>query len=177
MAGPAAPPSAPPPHEDTPPPLYCEVVTSSPVLPLAPEQPEDSERGRASCRVPVLVFGIVLTLSLTVILGCMVGDLWVRLETLQVRVEHRNEKEVAKIKTEVQLLKRNLQKYDDMDEKILDKMDFLSRRIDGLQDAFKTGDVKYIVVSSAQNMKTNMKTFLLIHFIFLFCNSVSVGHG
>ena len=109
MAGPAPPPSAPPPHEDTPPPQYCEVVTSSPVLPQAPEQPEDSERGRASCRVPVLVFGIVLTLSLTVILGCMVGDLWVRLETLQVRVEHRNEKEVAKIKTEVHLLKRNLQ--------------------------------------------------------------------
>ena len=173
MAGPSAPPSAPPPHEDTPPPQYCEVVTSPPVI--TQEAPEASDRGSNSCRVPVLVFGIVLTLSLTVILGCMVGDLWVRLETLQVRVEHRNEKEVAKIKTGMQLLRRDLQKYDDMDEKILDKMDFLSRRIDGLQDAFKTGDVKYIVVSNAQNLKTNAKAFLLICAFLLYCNSV--GHG
>ena len=170
MAGPAAPPSAPPPHEDTPPPQYCEVVTSPPVVTQEAPGHQESDRGRASCRVPVLVFGIVLTLSLTVVLGCMVGDLWVRLETLQVRVEHRNEKEVAKIKAEVQLLKRDLQKYDDMDEKILDKMDFLSRRIDGLQDAFKTGDVKYIVVSSAQNLKTNLKAFLLIYCILLYRN-------
>ena len=173
MAGPAAPPSAPPPHEDTPPPQHCEVGTSPPVLIQA--APGGTGRGRASCRVPVLVFGIVLTLSLTVILGCMVGDLWVRLETLQVRVEHRNEKEVAKIKAEVQLLKRDLQKYDDMDEKILDKIDFLSRRIDGLQDAFKTGDVKYIVVSSAQNLKTNLKAFLLIYCTLLYCNLVGDG--
>ena len=174
MAGPSAPPSAPPPHEDTPPPEYCEVVTAPPVITRV-TTPEAEARGGASCRVPVLVFGIVLTLSLTVILGCMVGDLWVRLETLQVRVEHRNEKEVAKIKAEMQLLKRDLQKYDDMDEKILDKMDFLSRRIDGLQEAFKTGDVKYIVVSSAQSLKTNMQAFTLIHFILLCFNSVCHG--
>ena len=174
MAGPSAPPSAPPPHEDTPPPQYCDVVTTPPVIPEeAPGNAEDRARTRG--RLPVLVFGLVLTLSLTVVLGCMVGDLWVRLETLQVRVEHRNEKEVAKIKAEIQLLKRDLQKYDEMDEKILNKMDFLSRRIDGLQEAFKTGDVKYIVVSSAQNLQKTQKTFVWMNFVLLYCNSI--GHG
>ena len=82
MAGPA-PPSAPPPaHEDTPPPLYSEVVTCPP--PHPDQDQAASRRPGYSCKTPVLVSGILITLGLVIVLGSFVGDLWVRLDTLQV---------------------------------------------------------------------------------------------
>ena len=79
MAG-SAPPSAPPPHEDTPPPLYSEVVQCPP-----PSEPvQVARRSGYSCKTPVLVSGILITLGLVIVLGSFVGDLWVRLDTLQV---------------------------------------------------------------------------------------------
>ena len=75
-----APPSAPPPplHEDTPPPHYSEVVP-------CPSDPAPRPERSPSCRTPVLVAGLVTSLGLVLVLACVVGDLWVRLDTLQVR--------------------------------------------------------------------------------------------
>ena len=78
----SAPPSAPPPplHEDTPPPHYSEVVP----CPSDPAPHTERSPVTASCRTPVLVAGLVTSLGLVLVLACVVGDLWVRLDTLQV---------------------------------------------------------------------------------------------
>ena len=83
----SAPPSAPPPplHEDTPPPHYSEVVPCPEHLDTSDPAPHtERSPGSASCRTPVLVAGLVTSLGLVLVLACVVGDLWVRLDTLQV---------------------------------------------------------------------------------------------
>ena len=80
---------------------------------------------------------------------------------LQVRVEHRSEKQVARLQQEVASLHTEVEKQQHLDQKFLGRLDLLSRRIDGLQEAFKTGDVKHIVVvSRARVLGTNPRTFL-----------------
>ena len=79
----------------------------------------------------------------------------------QVRVEHRSEKQVARLQQEVASLHTEVEKQQHLDQKFLGRVDLLSRRIDGLQEAFKTGDVKHIVVvSRARVLGTNPRTFL-----------------
>ena len=68
-------PSAPPSHEDTPPPLYSEVVTESPRV---------RDKSNRSYKTPVLCSGIILALVFVIILGFVVAHLWVQLDTLQV---------------------------------------------------------------------------------------------
>ena len=45
------------------------------------------------------------------------------------------------------------------------ELELLARRIDGLQEAFKTGDVKYLVSEAQTVRSTQISTFLVITFI------------
>jgi len=158
MAG-SSRPSAPPSHEDTPPPQYSEVVT------CPSDTDHDSHGSGWSCKTPVLLFGVILCLVLVTCLGYIVATLWVQLDTLQVRVTHKNEKEVEILQRQFQVLKSEIDKQKIDEDKIHRKLDLLSRRIDGLQDAFKTGDVTYII-SEATILVTN-KSFLY-HIMLMF---------
>ena len=78
---------------------------------------------------------------------------------------HKNEKEVEILQRQFQVLKSEIDKQKIDEDKIHRKLDLLSRRIDGLQDAFKTGDVTYII-SEATILFTN-KSFLY-HIMLMF---------
>ena len=78
---------------------------------------------------------------------------------------HKNEKEVEILQRQFQVLKSEIDKQKIDEDKIHRKLDLLSRRIDGLQDAFKTGDVTYII-SEATILVTN-KSFLY-HIMLMF---------
>ena len=78
---------------------------------------------------------------------------------------HKNEKEVEILQRQFQVLKSEIDKQKIDEYKIHRKLDLLSRRIDGLQDAFKTGDVTYII-SEATILVTN-KSFLY-HIMLMF---------
>ena len=117
---------------------------------------------RNSCKTPVLVTGVCLTLLTLAVLGGMVGELLVRLEVLEVRVETRNERELEKVKKEVAVLDERLENLKETESDFQDELKMLSSRIDGLQEAFKTGDVKYLV-SEAQHVRAcHLSTFPLL---------------
>ena len=78
---------------------------------------------------------------------------------------HKNEKEVEILQRQFQVLKSEIDKQKIDEDKIHRKLELLSRRIDGLQDAFKTGDVTYII-SEATILVTN-KSFLY-HIMLMF---------
>ena len=90
MAGSASPSAPPPAHEDTPPPLYSEVVPCPPPPPDHDQDQGSPRRRGYSCKTPVLVSGILITLGLVIVLGSFVGDLWVRLDTLQVESSQKS---------------------------------------------------------------------------------------
>ena len=81
---------------------------------------------------------------------------------LQVRVEHRSEKQVARLQQEVASLHTEVEKQQHLDMKFLGRIDLLSRRIDGLQEAFKTGDVKYLGSEAQPIRASHLSTFLLL---------------
>ena len=150
MRGPITP-SAP--HEESPPPEYCEVVQDNPPPP-PPHQ--------RSINTPLLLTGVCLTFFSFVVLAALVGDLLFRLDLLEVRLEHRHEKELEKVKQQMAMLATSLDNLKQSETDHQDKLDLLSRRIDGLSEAFKTGDAKYLV-SRAENVQvTQMSTFLVI---------------
>ena len=110
----------------------------------------------------MLVTGVCLTLFTLVVLGGLVGELLVRLEVLEVRVETRNERELEKVKKEVAVLDERLENLKETESNFQDQIEMLTRRIDGLQEAFKTGDVKYLV-SEAQHVRaSHLLTFPLL---------------
>ena len=110
----------------------------------------------------MLVTGVCLTLMTLVVLGGLVGELLVRLEVLEVRVETRNERELEKVKKEVAVLDERLENLKETESNFQDQIEMLTRRIDGLQEAFKTGDVKYLV-SEAQHVRAcHLLTFPLL---------------
>ena len=78
---------------------------------------------------------------------------------------HKNEKEVEILQRQFQVLKSEIDKQKIDEDKIHRKLDLLSRRIDGLQDAFKTGDVTYII-SEATILVTNKS--VLYHIMLMF---------
>ena len=147
MAGPGDPASAAPAHDDSPPPQYSDVI----------RQDRADTRGQFSFKTPVLLSGLLLSLVLVIILGCLVGDLWVRLDTLQLRVEHRNEREIQIVKSELNTLKNEV---GENNKHFKERIDHLVKRINGLQEAFKTGDVKYLV-SEAQSLLSHVNIFLV----------------
>ena len=110
----------------------------------------------------MLVTGVCLTLLTLVVLGGLVGELLVRLEVLEVRVETRNERELAKVKLELAVLETRLETMEQSETNFQEQIELLTRRIDGLQEAFKTGDVKYLV-SEAQHIRAcHLSTFPLL---------------
>ena len=110
----------------------------------------------------MLVTGVCLTLLTLVVLGGLVGELLVRLEVLEVRVETRNERELAKVKLELAVLETRLETMEQSETNFHEQIELLTRRIDGLQEAFKTGDVKYLV-SEAQHIRAcHLSTFPLL---------------
>ena len=90
----------------------------------------------------MLVTGVCLTLLTLLVLAGLVGELLVRLEVLEVRVETRNERELAKVKLELAGLETRLGSMEETETNFQEQFELLTRRIDGLQEAFKTGDVK-----------------------------------
>ena len=146
------------PHEESPPPQYSEVVQ-------CPEDPPAAGE-RDSYKTPVLLTGVCLTLLSVVILGFLVGDLLVRLDVLEVRLETRTERELDTVKRELAVLVTRLDYLKQTETDFSGRIELLSRRVDGLQEAFKTGDVKHLV-SRAQNVRaTQISTFLVIISVF-----------
>jgi len=142
------------PHEESPPPQYSEVVHCTDTNNTTPE--------RAPLKTAVLVTGVCLTLLSVSVLAVLVGDLLVRLDLLELRVEHRNERELEKVKQEVAVLVTRLDFLKHTESNFQAEIDLLSRRVDGLQEAFKTGDVVHLV-SQADNVRaTQISTFLVI---------------
>ena len=147
------------PHEESPPPQYSEVVQ-------CPEDPPPAAGERDSYKTPVLLTGVCLTLLSVVILGFLVGDLLVRLDVLEVRLETRTERELDTVKRELAVLVTRLDYLKQTETDFSGRMELLARRVDGLQEAFKTGDVKHLV-SRAQNVRaTQISTFLVIISVF-----------
>ena len=110
----------------------------------------------------MLVTGVCLSLLSLLVLAGLVGELLVRLEVLEVRVEHRNERQLKKVQEELALLGSRLEDLRETDSNFQEKMELLTRRIDGLQEAFKTGDAKYLV-SEAQHVRaSHLSTFLYL---------------
>ena len=148
------------PHEESPPPQYSEVVQCH------EDHPPAAAGERDSYKTPVLLTGVCLTLLSVVILGFLVGDLLVRLDVLEVRLETRTERELDTVKRELAVLVTRLDYLKQTETDFSGRIELLSRRVDGLQEAFKTGDVKHLV-SRAQNVRaTQISTFLVIISVF-----------
>lgn len=73
-------------------------------------------------------------------------------------MEHKNEKEMIMLKNELYALQTTV---DDNDQFLKERIDHLTKRINGLQEAFKTGDAKHLV--------SNTQTNVLNVIAFLFC--------
>ena len=95
------------------------------------------------------------------------------------RVQHKNEKELAQIQRELKQLKSQMesQALQDalQDIKIMERMDHIVRRIDGLQEAFKTGDAKHLV-STSQCLVPNITTFLSCLLLTILCHNIYKFH-
>ena len=107
-----------------------------------------------------MVTGVCLTLLTILVLAGLVGELLVRLEVLEVRVETRNERELAKVKLELAGLETRLENMEETETNFQEQIELLTRRIDGLQEAFKTGDVKYLVSEAQLVRASHLSTFL-----------------
>ena len=110
----------------------------------------------------MLVTGVCLSLLSLVVLAGLVGELLVRLEVLEVRVEHRNERQLQKVQEELALLSSRLEDLRETDTNFQERMELLTRRIDGLQEAFKTGDAKYLVSEAQLVRASHLSTFLYL---------------
>ena len=108
----------------------------------------------------MLVTGVCLTVLTLLVLAGLVGELLVRLEVLEVRVETRNERELAKVKLELAGLETRLENMEEGETNFQEQIELLTRRIDGLQEAFKTGDVKYLVSEAQLVRASHLSTFL-----------------
>ena len=95
---------------------------------------------------------------------------------IQVRVQHKNEKELAQIQKELKYLKTQMESENHQDVKIMERMDHLVRRIDGLQEAFKTGDAKHLV-SKSESLVSNIATFLFCLLLTFICHNVYTFHN
>ena len=95
---------------------------------------------------------------------------------LQVRVQHKNEKELAQIQKELKNLKNQMESENLQDVKVMERMDHLVRRIDGLQEAFKTGDAKHLV-SKSESLVSNIATFLFCLLLTFICHNVYTFHN
>ena len=109
-----------------------------------------------------MVTGVCLTLFTLVVLGGLVGELLVRLEVLEVRVETKNERELERVKQELAVLAVRLENLKETETNFQDQIELLTRRIDGLQEAFKTGNVKYLVSEAHHVRASHLSTFLLL---------------
>ena len=110
----------------------------------------------------MLVTGVCLSLLTLLVLAGLVGELLIRLEVLEVRVEHKNERELQQLKDQLTVLETRLENLGQSETNFQEQIEMLTRRIDGLQEAFKTGDVKYLV-SEAQHVRaSHLPTFLFL---------------
>ena len=120
----------------------------------------------------MLVTGVCLTLLTVVVLTGLVGELLVRLEVLEVRVETKNERELDRIKKEMAGLERRLESgLENLKKTEADfnyQIFMLTKRIYGLQTAFKTGDAKYLVSEALHVRACHFSTFLFLVIPFTF---------
>ena len=141
-----APPSAPPisPHEESPPPPpysevagyiehECDVIATQTVT-------SDSHK------TVVLYSILTVAFVLLVVMGCMVGDLWMRLTTLQVTVEEINNRKVESVKLKLESLAVNVDNITIHNEELNARLDQLADKVDRLQ-LQKEGQMHYVMVA------------------------------
>ena len=81
-----------------------------------------------------------------VVMGCMVGDLWMRLTTLQVTVEEINNRKVESVKLKLESLAVNVDNITIHNEELNARLDQLADNVDRLQ-LQKEGQLHYVMVA------------------------------
>eukprot|EP00090_Calanus_glacialis_P015337 TRINITY_DN24218_c0_g1_i3.p1 TRINITY_DN24218_c0_g1~~TRINITY_DN24218_c0_g1_i3.p1 ORF type:complete len:197 (-),score=68.11 TRINITY_DN24218_c0_g1_i3:122-643(-) len=156
-----APPSAPPisPHEESPPPPpYSEVAgyTEHECDDMA-TQTVTSDRHKTAVLYSILSVAFVVL----VVMGCMVGDLWMRLNTLQDTVEEINTRKVESVKLKLESLAVNVDNITLHNEELNARLDQLADKVDRLQ-LQKEGQLHYVMVAQVTPLQPDVQLMLFL---------------
>ena len=101
-----------------------------------------SDRDKTAVLYSVLSVAFVLL----VVMGCMVGDLWMRLTTLQITVEEINTRKMESVKLKLESLAINVDNITIHNEELNIRLDQLADKVDRLQ-LQKEGQLHYVMVA------------------------------
>jgi len=159
MTDPSAPPISP--HEESPPPPpYSEVVCRA----LQSDDTATQTPSTTSHRAVVIYSVLAVALALVVVFGCIVGDLWFRLDSLHGTVAELNiREEVETVKTQMKSLfgdMENITKYNGV---LRERLENLEDKVDRLQ-LQKEGQLHYVLVAKAPSVQPGvlLLTFLSV---------------
>ena len=94
----------------------------------------------------VLYSVLSVAFVLLVVMGYMVGDLWMRLTTLQVTVEEINTRKMESVKLKLEYLAVNVDNITTHNEELDARLDQLADKVDRLQ-LQKEGQLHYVMVA------------------------------
>ena len=141
MSAPIAPPISP--HEESPPPPpYSEVV----VCPVECDNNATQTHTTDSHKTAVIYSVLSVAFVLVVVMGCMMGDLWIRMNSLQVKVEKINTREVETVKLQLQSLVVNVENITSYNEVLMARLEQVADKVDRLQ-LQKEGQLHYVMVA------------------------------
>ena len=149
MSDPSAPPISP--HEESPPPPpYSEVGLVCPTV----EGHNNATQTQTSDghKTAVIYSVLAVALVLVVVMGCIVGHMKSKLDSLHVTVEEINTREVEILKLEMQSLAGDVDNITSYNEVMRARLEQLSDKVDRLQ-AQKEGQPYYLLAAKVRSVQ------------------------